>query len=530
MAATEKRWYSWHKMLIILGVISILSGLIGYYFKAQYQQLLLTEQQKVNHVATNIELFFNGRLMALQMLAATDDVKSMNPSKLEANFRQAQSLMGFANIALFDSHSSLIYSVSQGIPVKNLHSEQSSFQQALDGYPTISNRIMMQSAQAAYIYVEVPVYNEKGNVQGVLAAGVPIQALADLIQIKEEANGSYYFMIDSSAQFIEHPRLNDVLSAESGIRSFTLHNYFSSNSGYVVVRSVLDSINKLYVFQALDKTQWRVVHAMPLSVVYTQIFKTSLADILSFLFLIATIILLYWLLMQEKKHQQDLEKLRWERLSSVNQLAAGLAHEIRNPITSIKGFIQLMMRRPDKPPGEEKLQIIIDEAERIEQLIGEFQMLAKPLREPERTVIDIGKMLRSVATLMEGQASGKGAAIQLNIKRECNVLGDVAQLKQVWINLLRNAIDAVEPHEGIIQISLQVKERWVRIHIQDNGVGIAKENIPKLATPFFTTKDGGTGLGLSICYSIVGNHGGQIKVSSQEQKGTTFSVYLPKID
>ncbi|WP_018130954.1 PAS domain-containing protein [Effusibacillus pohliae] len=216
-----------------------------------------------------------------------------------------------------------------------------------------------------------------------------------------------------------------------------------------------------------------------------------------------------------------------EKLAVIGELAAGTAHEIRNPLTSVKGFIQLLDRKyQEDAPEKEYFRIILSELNRVNDIIREFLLLSKPT-DPNLRLIDINSVLEDIRTLMSSDALLRN--IELNIRLSdvpvvCEV--DVEQIKQVFINLIRNAFEAIG-FNGKLSIGIRVMQDECEVHFTDNGPGIRKEVLARIFEPFFTTKEEGTGLGLTVSYRIIQNHGGTILVESEEGQGTTFRVRLP---
>ncbi len=212
---------------------------------------------------------------------------------------------------------------------------------------------------------------------------------------------------------------------------------------------------------------------------------------------------------------------RSEKLAVSGELAAGLAHEIRNPLTAIRGFLQLMKERPD----ERYLEVLMEEVDRINQLTNELLMLAKP-QENVFVEVNVETLLQELLLLMRSQANLQGILIHLDIASTLpTVQGVKDQLKQVFINIIKNAMEA-QPNGGYVNIVATVENGHVLISIQDGGTGMSKDMIAKLGEPFYTTKDRGSGLGLMVTYLIVQNHHGDIKVESEPGTGTRFMVSL----
>lgn len=213
-----------------------------------------------------------------------------------------------------------------------------------------------------------------------------------------------------------------------------------------------------------------------------------------------------------------------EKLSLAGQMAAGIAHEIRNPLTVLSGFLQLM--KTDEK-NKKNLNVMMSEIERINQIVTEFLVLSKPTS-MHYEYHELKELLEEVLTLFQQQMEEMG--IQTFLETEGHipkVYCERNQLKQVLINLLKNAIEAME-NGGIITISLirYGKDR-VRIHIRDEGDGISNEDLAKLGDPFFTTKEEGTGLGLMVSRKIIDQHGGSLNFFSHKGVGTTVRIELP---
>ena len=217
-----------------------------------------------------------------------------------------------------------------------------------------------------------------------------------------------------------------------------------------------------------------------------------------------------------------------DRLSAVGQMAAGIAHEIRNPLTTLRGFLELM-----DFASEESIHryttIMKSEIEHINAIVEELLMLAKPTRGDARH-ISIVPFLREIANLMNPQALLERVEIYSHFPdvSPC-VYGDEQHLRQVMINILKNSLEAI--HEGG-HITLTIREdtdsNQVLISVTDNGIGIHPDDLARLGEPFYTTKSTGTGLGLAVCQQILESHNGSIHISSEIGVGTQIKIRLPR--
>jgi two-component system, NtrC family, sensor kinase len=232
-----------------------------------------------------------------------------------------------------------------------------------------------------------------------------------------------------------------------------------------------------------------------------------------------------------KKGQEQL--IRSEKMAALGQLSAGIAHEIRTPITSIKIFVQSLAKEIGLSDSEqEDFRIILREIDRINEIITRFLDFARP-EEPVLQNIDLGVVVKDTVNLMAAKLKNSGVRLRLSLPEESpHVLGDPKQLTQVFLNLLLNAVEAM-PDGGELMIRSDVVispesgQEFLRVAIQDTGQGIAEKDRPYLFDPFFTKKPGGTGMGLAIVYSIVQKHNGRIEVESEYGKGASFILSLP---
>jgi signal transduction histidine kinase len=245
-------------------------------------------------------------------------------------------------------------------------------------------------------------------------------------------------------------------------------------------------------------------------------------------------------LVYEDLHQSQTLMRRTDRLRSLEIIAGGFAHEIRNPLTSIKTFIQLAPERKDDAEFiRDFSKVVLDDVHRIERLIQEILDYARYM-EPKLTDEDVNEITASCVYFIEVKADSRGIKIEKELAPELpRVMLDRQQIKQVLLNLLLNAMDAMNQAGGVLRVRTNrlVKpdhQTWVQVEIEDSGHGISPENLEHIFDPFFTTKatsgeSGGTGLGLTIAHQIVCEHRGEIQVHSTEGIGTRFRINLPAL-
>lgn len=221
------------------------------------------------------------------------------------------------------------------------------------------------------------------------------------------------------------------------------------------------------------------------------------------------------------------ERLRLsEKMALLGQLSAGLAHEIRNPLSVISGSIEVLSN--DVKPSDENarlLKIAIQEVERLNLLVEDFLLLTSPIQRLA-TSVDVNQIISETVESFLNAASRNGFDVIVNTQKELYVQADSPQLKQVFWNLFLNAREAM-PNGGKITVEAHGEESDVVVKISDEGCGIDERTIPSIFEPFFTTKKVGTGLGLAIVRKVVEGYNGRISVVSTENKGTIFTIALP---
>lgn len=215
-----------------------------------------------------------------------------------------------------------------------------------------------------------------------------------------------------------------------------------------------------------------------------------------------------------------------QQLSTITQMSAGIAHEIKNPLTAIKGFLQIGAANPELRDNYQ--EIILDEVNRIEAIVQDFMMLSKPKSSLQLEQVDPEQLVSYVLRLLEPEANEK----QIYLLFDCDPILDAFEtepkrLNQILINLVKNAIDAVDLG-GEVRVNIQMSSTELTLSVTDNGPGLTPQELAKIGEPFFTTKEKGTGLGVMVTKKIVADLNGTISYESQKGEGTIVTVTLPK--
>ena len=219
--------------------------------------------------------------------------------------------------------------------------------------------------------------------------------------------------------------------------------------------------------------------------------------------------------------------IRSERLAVIGNMAAYVAHEIRNPLVTIGGFARSILRASQQgDQAKQNAEIIVEEVNRLEKILANIMDFSKPV-ESVKVTSQINELLENTCSLMDPYF--KNSRIELTRKFNSMIPGiviDPTQIKQVFLNLIKNAVESM-PGGGSLLLETSLEDEHIKINITDTGEGMTAEIMQNIFVPFFTTKVDGTGVGLAVSQKIIDDHGGYIKVKSSLQDGTTFSIYLP---
>ncbi|WP_235814719.1 nitrogen regulation protein NR(II) [Propionispora sp. 2/2-37] len=228
----------------------------------------------------------------------------------------------------------------------------------------------------------------------------------------------------------------------------------------------------------------------------------------------------------QKKERMDQEIARLDRMQLISQMAAGVAHEIRNPMTVVMGFVQMMAQKAEEK-AKTNFAIIMDELKRVNEIISDFLSLARN-KDFERRKQQLNEIISSLHPLIYTDTVKQGLDFVLQLEEPLpEVYVDGKEIKQLILNLTRNAIEAMGEEKGMLMLKTSHNKGQVELCISDTGCGISQDMLDKVFDPFFTTKAEGTGLGLAVCKNIVEHHHGTMQVQSMQGQGTTFLIRFP---
>jgi len=232
-----------------------------------------------------------------------------------------------------------------------------------------------------------------------------------------------------------------------------------------------------------------------------------------------------------ERNRLEFQLRQTERLAEMGTLASGMAHEIGTPMNVILGRAEYLMRKSSEETTKNGLATIVSQVERITKIMNQLLSFARQ-RPVERRPLDWAVVVREILEVVKGQMEKRGIRLETTLESGVQkIFADGDQMRQVLLNLFLNAVQAM-PNGGTLRVSLEQEGSQVKLSVTDTGCGILKENLPKLFTPFFTTKEvgEGTGLGLTVTHGIIQEHDGTIFVHSELGKGATFTLVLPADD
>lgn len=221
------------------------------------------------------------------------------------------------------------------------------------------------------------------------------------------------------------------------------------------------------------------------------------------------------------------EMQKSEKLNIVSELAASVAHEVRNPLTVVRGFIQLLESTEDVK-NKDYMRLVLAELDRAEQIISDYLNLARPQIEKKEHIC-LSAQLIEMTTLMSSFAAMQGVYLQVEISESLYTIGDKTKLKQAIMNVVKNGIEAIQGNKGYLKVTAMQKDETIVIRVKDSGVGMTKEQLARLGQPYYSLKEKGTGLGLMVTFSILQAHNGTLEYKSESGQGTEAIIILPAV-
>jgi len=307
----------------------------------------------------------------------------------------------------------------------------------------------------------------------------------------------------------------------------TLFNYIIATILLILIQRKFDSLQMKTKLLLISGFYWAIACTRGITLVMMdQTDQLPFMLAFSILTFVALVIMVFMIENINKQFALKEELERTERLNVVSQLAASIAHEVRNPMTSIKGFMQLLKEDSNLNPNQKYyIQISLDELDRTEAIINEYLSLARPVGHQNEPV-NLSNEIKSTIDLFTSFTNVHNIEIQSFIEDSLYTQGKRGEIKQVLLNIIKNGVEAMGS-KGILTIRAYNTKSIHVIEVIDNGVGMTQQQVKRIGTPFYSTKDKGTGVGLSISYNIIRNMKGSIEVESELNRGTIFTIKLP---
>lgn len=544
-----------------------------------------------NNLAAETEYFIAERLKDVAFLAANPVLRNPESTRQDLetvlrDFEDSHKL--YDGTVLVDTKGTAIVDTNNGVAGKNL-AERGWFRPALQGNTYFSDIYFSPLVKRPLLVLAAPVKDRNGRITGVVSPSLNLSYLWRTVdhfteQQKSMGLSGYAFILNSKGDIIAHPDRSKILFSNflqannlttGDLTEFDrrkkLFYYYQQET--VTAFAILNPVQNF-------NNDWFVAISVPETQLYLPLRELIIKHLITFgLVLLVTTLLAIYLArslvkpieqlvvaaadfgagkkipplkvensdelgklisafnamvasLEDREQEKSLlekELVRSEKLKVAGELAAGVAHEIRNPLTTIKGFLQLFDSRNLKDGSQEEcFQIMIQELDRINEIITDFLTLAKPDYNKNISRTEVVKLIDEILILQQTQALVQNISVSRDYESLPAVYLDPNQLKQVFINIIRNAFEAMTSGGSLKVVTrFLAGENAVTIAFSDTGGGMDSETLDNLGTPFFTTKDNGTGIGMMLCYRIIENMQGTLTVESKINSGTTITIKLP---
>lgn len=407
----------------------------------------------------------------------------------------------------------------------------------------VSDFTYLPDEKSYVIYMAAPLKDMNGNIKGAVVERVNFNSIINIVKnVTFGKTGNAYLANVNNIMFLQNSNAKLI----PNLKGKTTGIFYSvnSNTDYISAYSSLTNYNtqKIIWYIIVEQAQSEAFAVNNNLKTYTIIvILISLLAILILVLIMSKGITRPFSIMNSNlrtmeqqviKISDELKKsvIRAKNLESLAEMSAGMAHEIRNPLTSIKGYAQYIQYEvDDKSSLKSDAQIIIDEVDRLNRIIDRFLSFARP-KELKLKPTPVNEVVCEVIKVIKKQIEKKQIKLYMKLKETPDAMIDFEQLEQVILNLVLNSIQAMSQGGKLTICTGYLKDlNMVFISIKDTGIGIDKDNYEKIFEPFYTTKDKGTGLGLAICARIIENHKGYTEVNSAQGLGTVFTIKLPAL-
>lgn len=413
------------------------------------------------------------------------------------------------------------------------------FTEAKQGKTTVTDIRMSEHIGRPTMLVSCPIKDASLNIIGVLVSRIDLNTINTIMQDIEIGKTGESYLINKNGYFITESKFEPGHTLKEKIETYGASKCLKGKNG---VGEYVDYRGKMVLgaYYWIPERKWCLIAEQDRSEAFREIHRLRNRTLAVGLTAIITIFIIT--LQISKKIVQRLQKADRElrekqeqlihsgKLAAVGEMAAGLAHEVNNPLTTVKTLVHSIHTFPELKQGMKKdTSIIMEELDKINMLILRFLQFARP-KEPELEPTNINEILKKIIHLLKPQINQQKITLSMHLEEGPVLYIDGSQIGQSFMNIIMNAIQAT-PDNGKLKISTKRvninTKSYTQITIKDTGVGIPASLQKKIFDPFFTTKSSGTGLGLAITKVIIEKHNGMIEFHSKEGEGSIFLIYLP---
>ncbi len=552
--SVDKHYKSLMKSMLLIGVVvplipmMLVSGIILYQSRASYKNEIQTHLEEVIQQSTkHIDHFFEERLADIGILADTFSFQQLtNEFFLLETLNRLQKHYGpvFSELEVIDNTG---VRVAYAGPVRSLNPRylgSNWYQEVMSTGYVISD---VTSGSGDIPHIVVAVKKSKIGKDWVLRAGIDHEVFSRVVKETVTGRSGSAFIIDRDGQY----QAGSIHRIDPGDRS--LMDFLGIKEGgvrdiFIVQRTDGSGNENIYVTGLIKAGDWALVYYQRASEMFSGLRKTEMIALTAILMvglLIGANALNLSKKMLRRIEQADKEKQKRNeqmfqtgKLASIGELAAGIAHEINNPVAIMveeAGWIDDLLEEKEFQESKNlsefrrALRQIRTQGERCKEITHKLLSFARKTDSRIETV-QLNELIKDMVTISAKRARFSGIIINMKIEKDLPPIEvSPSELQQVLLNLINNALDAMENKGGTLSISARLEEDHIVIEVSDDGHGIPEENLSQIFDPFFTTKPvgKGTGLGLSICYGIIKKLGGEISVRSIIDKGSRFRIRLP---
>ena len=540
-------------MVLIILVVSVtplilISGTIGYYFDVSYHAKVLEHLQVlIKKHKQNIDNFLHEKLADIGLLAKSytfDQLTDEAFLKDRLTLLQEQYGRSFVDLGVVNDQGIQI-AYAGPFRLKNAdYSKAEWFTKAMHTEAYVSDVFHGLRGLPHFI---VSARNEYRGKKWILRATVDFEAFNSLVENIRIGSTGFAFILNKKGEFQTKPRF-EVQAAKEPYLDFL--KYDSTPLDDVVVLEKADDagVETIHVWSRLKNADWLLAYQQKASDAYAVLTQAQKLTIVIFLIGVGGIIIAAILLakrlvrhiakMEMEKEMMNEQVIEAGKLASIGELAAGIAHEINNPVAVMveeAGWIRDLLDEEDLKETanleefKRSLNQIQTQGHRCKQITHKLLSFARKT-DPTVKLVQVNEVIEDVISLSQQRALYATVKIETNLDPDLpKVEASPSELQQVFLNMINNSLDAMDSKGGTIEVISRVSGRFVVVDVADTGVGIPRSNLQRIFDPFFTTKPvgKGTGLGLSICYGIMKKMGGDLTVNSAVGLGTTFHIHIP---